>query len=90
MQNAVDLSARATLQLALNEWHVRLHDHQLRACAFFDDADALVVVAVCVADQDDFGVAVFEAELFDTCADSWYVFFEIRVDENVARGVAIR
>ena len=67
---------------------VGVHDHEFRVGVGFDEAGGGVVIAVGVADEQDLGVGVLEAESFDARADGGDVFREIRIDQDVAlRGV---
>jgi hypothetical protein len=77
LQRAIHFRTRTALRRALHALDVALHDHDLRTGVLLDDADALVVVAVGVADEDDLGVGVFEAKAFDTLADCRYVLGEV-------------
>ena len=42
------------------------------------------MIAVRVADENDFRVAVFEAELLDALLDERQILFEVGVDQDVA------
>ena len=84
VQHAIDLRARPSRCGAFDCGHIGVHDHQLRAGLRLDDADAFIVIAVRVADQDDLRVRVLEAEAFDALADRGHILLEVAVDQDVA------
>ena len=84
VQHSIDLRARPSRRGAFDCGHIGVHDHQLRASLGLDDADAFIVVAVGVADQDDLRVRVLEAEAFEALADRGHILFEVAVDQDVA------
>jgi hypothetical protein len=63
-----------------------LHDHDFRACKFFDERCTGGSVIVGVAGQQNLDIAEFESELFDGLANRGYRALEARVNEDVALG----
>jgi len=49
-----------------------------------DHTDSLIVIVVCVTDENNFRVAVFEIELLDVLLDERQVFTEVRINEDVS------
>src|SRR5438874_4692825 len=49
------------------------HHHEFRAGVRFDEADAFIVIAMGVADQDNLRVRVLEAEPLDALSDSGHI-----------------
>ncbi len=84
VQRPVHVRARPAGRRALLLRDVALHHHQLRAGLLLNDARRLVVIAVGVADQDDLGVGVLEAELRDGLLDRRHILLEVGVDQDVA------
>src|SRR4051812_41521293 len=64
--------------------NIGLHNHETSACLAFDQAHAAVVIVVCMADQEDFGIAVIESELLNVRFDERYILREIRVDQDIS------
>ena len=84
MQHAVDPRAGPSGRGLFDLGHVCVHHHEFRAGVRFDEADAFIVIAMGVADQDNLRVRVLEAEPLDALSDSGHILFEVPVDEDVA------
>ena len=84
VQHAIDFRARPSRRGALDGGHVGVHHHQLRAGVRLDEADAFIVIAVRMADQEDLRVGVLEAEALDALADGGHILLEVAVDQDVA------
>src|SRR5437588_9580956 len=69
MQNAIDVSAGTSRCGTFLRGNIRIHHHQLCTCLPLDQTDALIVVAMCVADQQNLGVRIFEPQLLDALVD---------------------
>ncbi len=84
VQHPIHMRAGTPGSGALLGRDVGVHHHQLRAGFLLDHARSFVVIAVRVADENDFRIAVFESELLDAFLDDRQILLEIGVDQNVA------
>ena len=84
VQDAIDFRAWPSRRCALDRGHVGVHHHQPRAGVGLDETDTLVVIAMRMADQEDFRVGVLEAEALDALADCRHILLEVAVDQDVA------
>ncbi len=92
LQDAIDMSGRKVRQGAikvcisagLENGHVASHDHEAGMGFTEHLRGASNVIEVGVADEEDFGIAPVEAELFHTMANLRRRRGEIGVDEDVA------
>src|SRR5437016_5110370 len=78
------MSAGAAARGALFLGDVCVHHHQLRVRLPPDQTRRLIMIAMCVADENDLRVVVSETELLDTGANQRDVLLEIRIDQNVS------
>ena len=83
MEHAVYVRPRPSRCRALFIRNVGVHHHQLRACFFPHHFRSFVMISMCMADQEDLRIAVFEPELLDTPLHRRQVLFVIRVDHNI-------
>ncbi len=84
VQYAIHMRARTARRSALLFRDIGIHHHQLRPSLFLDHAGGGVMIAMRVADEDNFGVAVLEAELLDAFLNQRYILLEVGIDQDVA------
>src|SRR5205085_2572865 len=69
VEYAVDAGPGSSRRRALFFANIALHDHEAGTGVLLDHAGGGIMVAVCMADQNDLGVGVFEPELLDAFSD---------------------
>ena len=83
MQEAIHLGSGVSGFRVLHPINIGLHDHDAGAGFPLNLPHGGGVVVVGVADQNDFGVVILEAQLVDAVPNQREILGKIRVDEDV-------